>query len=372
MKKKVMVAMSGGVDSSVAAALLCEQGYEVTGVTMKIWVDDKDGRLAVDAGGCCSLPAMRDARAVCKKLGIDHYVFDFRDVFARQVIDNFCDQYIAGRTPNPCIRCNQCVKWDTFLQLARSMGMEYIATGHYSRIEREPESGKYLLKKGVDPRKDQSYVLHSLAQEQLAHTCFPVGGHTKEEVREKARQLGLPVAERPESQDICFIPDNDYRRFLKENRPKRIRPGKIADRNGDVLGEHAGIAFYTIGQRKGLGLSARNPYYVVALDSETNRVIVGSEHDLLVNGLVAVDINLISVDSISTPFAVDAKIRYTTPAFKAVLSMQERGATVWFEHPQKAVTQGQAVVFYQEDLVIGGGVIDGVLRRQAPQEKGDK
>lgn len=363
MKTKVMMAMSGGVDSSTAAALLCRQGYEVTGVTMQIWPDEEVADRVDKNGGCCSLPAMKDARVVAEKLGITHHVFDFRDVFNQQVIANFGEEYLKGRTPNPCIRCNQYVKWDTFLELAKSLEMDYIATGHYARIEREPESGRFLLKKGADSRKDQSYVLYTMNQDQLAHTMFPLGEFIKDQIREKAREFDLPVAERPESQEICFIPDNDYRRYLREHLAQEINPGPIINLKGEVLGEHPGVPFFTIGQRKGLGLAAPNPYYVIALEPEKNQVIVGEENDLFAKGLVAKDLNLIAIDKPEQPLRVEVKIRYATPAAKAVLfygSCDE--ARVEFEQPQKAITPGQAAVFYQDDLVIGGGTIDSVLR----------
>lgn len=362
MKKKVLVAMSGGVDSSVAAALLSEWGYDVVGATMQIWSGNEKAEKADKDGGCCSLPAMKDARAVAEQLGIMHYVFDFRDIFFNRVITNFCDEYKRGRTPNPCIRCNQYVKWETFLDLARSLEMDYMATGHYAQIDRDAVSSRYLLRKGADPAKDQSYVLYTMTQDQLAQTLLPLGDFTKAQIRQKARQLDLPVAERPESQEICFIPDNDYRRYLTEHVSLAIKPGKIVNLQGEVLGEHKGLPFYTIGQRKGLGLAAPRPYYVVALDVERNRVAVGFEENLYATSLVAANTNFITFDKLCQPFEARAKIRYSTDAADATIAPFENGKVkVSFEKPQKAITPGQAVVFYQNDIVVGGGTIELVL-----------
>jgi len=362
MKKKVMVAMSGGVDSSTAAGILCEHGYEVTGVTMQIWPAGQDGGETDNDTGCCSLPAMRDAREVAEKLGITHYVFDFRDVFSERVIENFCNEYRVGRTPNPCIRCNQYVKFDTFLELAKSLGMDFIATGHYARIKFDSGMKRYLLKKGVDSGKDQSYVLYTMTQDQLAHTLMPLGGFTKSQIREKARELQLPVADRPESQEICFIPDNDYRKYLRDHVPEAIRPGCILNLAGEHLGEHEGVAFYTIGQRKGLGLAAARPYYIVSLNPERNEVTVGFEEDLRASAFVAADMNFIAIEKLAGPLSAGAKIRYNAaPAAATISPLGNDQVKVEFEQPQKAITPGQAVVFYDGDLVIGGGTIERVF-----------
>ncbi len=358
-----MMAMSGGVDSSTTAAFLCEQGYDVTGVTMQIWPAEENSEQRDKEGGCCSLPAMKDARKVAEKLGITHYVFDFRDVFSEKVIANFCNEYKEGRTPNPCIRCNQYVKFETFLELAKSLGIDFIATGHYARIRFDPITGRYLLKKGVDSEKDQSYVLYMMTQDQLAHTLLPLGDFTKGQIRQKAREFGLPVAERPESQEICFIPDNDYRRYLKDHIPEAIKPGQIVNLKGEVLGRHSGVAFYTIGQRKGLGLSAPRPCYVIHLNLEKNQVIVGFEEDLYAKTFVATASNFITIDKLNKPLHVKAKIRYSAdPADATITPLETDKVQVEFGQPQKAITPGQAVVFYDDDLVIGGGTIDLVLR----------
>jgi len=298
---KVVVAMSGGVDSSVTAALLKEEGYQVLGATMQIWPSNELADEADKFGGCCGLDAVSDAKRVAYKLGIPHYVMNFRDIFAQKVIANFCREYSLGRTPNPCIRCNEYIKFDALLGRAKELDADFVATGHYARIERDEVSGRYLLKKGVDRRKDQSYVLYVMTQNQLRHALMPLGGFTKERARQIARELGLPVADKTESQEICFIPDDDYTRFLKEYMPQAAQPGPILDRDGNTLGEHRGILSYTVGQRKGLGISAREPLYVVAIDRERNAIIVGTKREVYGDELIAADLNWIAMESPKQP-----------------------------------------------------------------------
>jgi tRNA-specific 2-thiouridylase len=342
----IVVAMSGGVDSSVAAALLKEQGHDVIGITMQVWPSKKS------FGGCCSLEAVNDAKKVADKLGIPHYVLNFRDVFQKDVIDNFVEEYKQGRTPNPCIRCNQFIKFDHLHRKALELGAEYVATGHYARIE----NGKLL--KGKDKRKDQAYVLYMMNQESLAHTLYPLGEMTKEEVRKLAKKYELPVAEKEESQEICFVEDDDYGRFIKENCPEAVKPGPIMDKNGNILGQHDGIAFYTLGQRKGIGSHKSLPKYVVALDREKNAVIIGDQKDILGKELIADNVSYISGKAPAKPLKIRAKIRYNSPEAEAVICpMGKERVKVEFEKPQRAITPGQSVVFYIGDEVIGGGII---------------
>lgn len=357
MKKRVLVAMSGGVDSSVSAALLKDQGFQVIGVTMQIWPKDKTdetGRF----GGCCGLDAVEDAKRVASRLGIPHYVLNFREVFDDMVIANFCEEYTKGRTPNPCIRCNQYIKFDALLKKAEKLGADYIATGHYARIEYDNQSNRYLLRRGVDPKKDQSYVLYVMTHPQLKRTLMPVGNFTKDRVREIAKEKELSVAEKEESQEICFIPDNDYREFLRERIPEEAKPGPILNKEGKVIGEHPGVIFYTIGQRSGIGVTSREPLYVIAINKENNSIVVGKKEDVYSDKLIASDTNFIAFNKLKEVIKVDAKIRYRHQASPATLiPLNGDEVYVEFHQPQLAITPGQAVVFYSGDTVIGGGTI---------------
>ncbi|MGB4504129.1 MAG: tRNA 2-thiouridine(34) synthase MnmA [Syntrophaceticus sp.] len=345
MQETVFVAMSGGVDSSAAAFLLLEEGYKVCGITMKHW-----------SGGTS---AVEDASKVAAFLGIPHYVCDIQDIFQRNVIDYFCREYLVGRTPNPCVICNKKIKFGALFQRARELGADYLATGHYVRVAYDDQRRRWVLKKGVDKKKDQSYVLYTLSQNTLPYLKFPLGNYQKNEVRQIIARAGLPVAGKKESQEICFIPDHDYRRFLLKSAPQTAEPGVIYDIQGNPVGEHRGVAFYTIGQRRGLGLALGYPAYVIEIDPVRNALVVGKREDLLVSGLIASDVNLIALDSLLEPYPAQVKIRYTFSPAEAVISPGEKGEIiVMFSQKQKAVTPGQAVVFYQDDLVLGGGIID--------------
>jgi len=354
---KVVVAMSGGVDSSVAAALLKQEGYDVIGATMQLRPSDENN----NGNGRQSSPgldAVADARKVAEKLGIPHHVIDLRDVFARAIIADFCREYSLGRTPNPCVRCNQLIKFGILWEKARELGADFLATGHYARIEKDGTTGKNLLKKGKDPLKDQSYFLCRLTPEQLGFTLFPLGNLTKTGVRQIARELGLPVAARPESQEICFIPGDDYAAFLQNYAPAAASPGPILDSKGNVLGQHRGIMFYTIGQRKGLGIAAPQPLYVTAIEPERNAVIVGAKEQTYTDELVADNFNWLSGSAPVYPITVKARVRYRHPEAEAIVSLLDKTSIhVKFSAPQMAVTPGQTVVFYDGDTVIGGGTI---------------
>jgi len=351
--ERVVVAMSGGVDSSVAAALLKEAGYEVIGVTMEIWPSNGQA-----FGGCCGIEAAEDAKRVAYKLDIPHYVMNFRDIFAQRVIDYFCVEYSLGRTPNPCIRCNQYIKFGALLQRIRELDADFMATGHYARIEQSPNG--YRLLKAVDPTKDQSYFLYTLGQRELKHLLLPVGNFNKAQVRKLAVELGLPTANRRESQDICFTPDNDYRSFIARYIP--LKPGDIVDTNDKVLGKHKGLALYTVGQHKGLGLNSSERLFVLRLDAASNRLVVGTEDELFSNRLNASQLSWVSGEAPSGN--ITAKIRYKSPEVAVQLTLRDGMAEVLFHEPQRAITPGQAVVFYQGETVLGGGIIEeGELKR---------
>ncbi|KYN78056.1 tRNA(5-methylaminomethyl-2-thiouridine)-methyltransferase [Clostridium sporogenes] len=355
MRKKVLVGMSGGVDSSVAAYLLKEQGYEVIGVTMQIWQDDEE--FIEKEGGCCSLSAVADARRVANKIGIPFYVMNFKDAFKRNVIDYFVDEYMEGRTPNPCIACNKFIKFSSFLDKAMAMGIDYVATGHYAIIEKQKD--RYIIRKSEDDKKDQTYALYNLTQFQLERTLMPCGQYKKSQIREIAKDIGLRVHNKKDSQEICFIPDNDHGRYIKNRFPNKVREGNFVDKQGNVLGKHKGIVYYTIGQRKGLGIAFGKPMYVVDINPFKNEVVLGTIEDLLNTELIAKDINYIPFDTLKEPMEVEAKIRYSQIPSKAIITPIDDGRVrVNFHEKQRAITKGQSVVFYKDDLLIGGGIIE--------------
>jgi tRNA-specific 2-thiouridylase len=350
--------MSGGVDSSVAAALLKEAGHDLIGVTMSL-LPQVDGKTSNNGVGENRVPeAVVKAKEVAVKLSIPHYVIDFHEIFQEKVIADFCREYALGRTPNPCIRCNRYVKFGALLEKARELGADFIATGHYTRIQRDDTTGGYLLKKGVETHKDQSYFLCQLTQEQLAQAIFPVGDLTKEKVRQIASAIDLPAADRPESQEICFIPDDDYTSFLKSQIPDAYRPGPIIDVEGNTIGEHRGIPAYTIGQRRGLGIAATEPLYVTAIYPERNAVAVGPKDRTYRRELIANNLNWIASPP-EQPIRVKARVRYRHKEAEAIVTPTANDTVhVLFRELQMAITPGQTVAFYDGDTVIGGGTIN--------------
>ncbi len=354
MMAKVLIAMSGGVDSSVAAHLLQQDGYECVGCTMKLYQNEDAG--IPKAHTCCSLDDVEDARSVAYALGITHYTFNFSDAFREQVIDKFVREYTNGRTPNPCIDCNRTMKFGKLFDRAKVLECDYIATGHYARIERI--NGKYVLKKALDLSKDQSYVLYSMNQEHLAHTLFPLGALNKTEVRAIAQEHGFTNARKPDSQDICFVPNGDYAQVLELHAGKTFPEGDFTDRNGNVLGKHRGIIHYTIGQRKGLGIPFTTPHYVCGICPKNNTVILGENQDLYKDTLIADAFNWISGSQPNAPVRCKAKIRYRQQEQPATATVCDDGRVkIQFDEPQRAITPGQAVVLYDSDIVLGGGVI---------------
>ena len=359
MRKKVAVAMSGGVDSSVASAMLEEDGYDVIGLTMKLWEYDDVGGNFDNETSCCSIDSINNARSVCEEIGIPHYTVNLTDIFKKEVIKNFVDEYLKGRTPNPCVICNVKIKWESLLKKGLEIGAEYFSTGHYAQVDFK--NNRFILKKGRDINKDQSYALWGLSQEALSRTVLPIGKMTKSEVREYAKERNLKTAGVKESQEICFIPDDDYHRFLQEwqgNLNEEIKRGEILDKNGKILGYHKGYPLYTIGQRKKLGIAVGRPIYVTHIEVETNRVYVGDEEELYDIGLVADNINLMAFESLEKPIRVVTKIRYNDEGTEStVYQINENEVKVIFDSPKKSVTPGQSAVFYQDDIVIGGGII---------------
>ena len=355
-KKKVVVGMSGGVDSSVAAYLLKKAGYDVIGVTMQIWQDEAE-TVQEENGGCCGLSAVDDARRVAQVLDIPYYVMNFKKEFRENVMDYFTNEYLCGRTPNPCIACNRYVKWEALLQRSLSIGADYIATGHYARIE-QLANGRYAIANSVTAAKDQTYALYNLTQEQLSHTLMPVGDYTKPQVREIAAKIGLEVANKPDSQEICFVPDQDYAGFIERETGQKELPGNFVTEDGRILGQHKGISHYTVGQRKGLNLAMGHPVFVTQIRPDTREVVIGEAQDVFTDRLTADRINYMAADHFEKGQIVTAKIRYSHAGARCEIEeCTGDRITVHFPEPVRAVTPGQAVVFYEDGVVLGGATI---------------
>lgn len=361
--EKVVVGMSGGVDSSVAAYLLKEQGYDVIGITMQIWQDEDVCKME-ENGGCCGLSAVEDARRVAAVLDIPYYVMNFKQEFKTSVIDYFVSEYRNARTPNPCIACNRYVKWEALLNKSLGIGASYIATGHYAKILKL-DNGRYTIQKSVTKEKDQTYALYNLSQSQLAHTLMPVGAYSKEEIRQIAFDQKLPVASKPDSQEICFVSNNDYAGFitdyLKENKQDNftgLEPGNFVNTKGEIIGQHKGLIHYTVGQRKGLNLAMGHPVFVVELDPEKNQVVIGDSNEVFSDRLLANRLNFMAIEDLEDEMTVEAKIRYSHKGARCRIKKTDKDEVLCiFEEPQRAITPGQAVVFYQDDYIVGGGTI---------------
>lgn len=345
MKKKILLGMSGGVDSSVSAVLLQEQGYDVIGATMKMWEDTEK--------------AIEDAKKVCNKLGIEHHVIDCTEKFRCHVINKFISEYENAKTPNPCVECNRYLKFGAFYEKAKELGCEYIATGHYAKTEYSEKYKRYVLKKSDEEKKDQTYFLYYIPKEEIEYIIFPLQNRTsKEETRKIAEKNNLEVAQKKDSQEICFIPDNDYQKFLQKYSSQKPKVGNIVLKDGTVLGKHDGLINYTIGQRKGLGISYKEPLYVIKLDIQKNQVIVGTEQDLYSKELIADEINWLAIDQLKEPLKLKAKVRYRAKEAECtVYPIENEQVKVIFDEPQRAITPGQSVVFYDKDIVVGGGKI---------------
>lgn len=350
-KKRVLLGMSGGVDSSVAAYLLQKDGYEVVGATMKLW----------EAGDDDKNQAIVDAKKVAERLGVEHHIVDFQDDFKKNVVSRFIDEYFEGKTPNPCVFCNKNIKFEKMFEVADKLNCDYVATGHYARMEYNDEKGLYELKRASSDKKDQTYMMYNLNQKKMARILFPIGNYDKSVIRKIAEEIGLEVYNKPDSQDICFVPDQDYEAFLKTYSEKKVKKGRFLDSDGNKLGEHNGIISYTIGQRKGLGITFGKPTYVIGINGEDNSIILGDNEDLFKSELIACEVNFldINIDEMEAPRVVESKIRYSSKLSKAtVTKISDRRVSVVFETPQRAITSGQSVVFYDGDVLIGGGIIE--------------
>ncbi len=347
--KKVLIGMSGGVDSSVAALLLKDNGYTVIGTTLELFT----------GGSCCNVDTYNDAKNVCKSMGIQHFIFDYKEEFKKYVIDDFINSYAVSKTPNPCIECNKYLKFGVMYDKARELGCDYIATGHYAKSEYSEKYGRWVLKKSNAGKKDQSYVLWSINKDLIEHVLFPLGDfNNKDEIRKIAENRNLKVANKKDSEDICFVPDGNYKKFLEENSDIRPKAGNIVNTKGEILGKHTGLYNYTIGQRKGLNIAYKVPLFVVALDSEKNEVIVGEESECYKKELVVNEVNLLLFDEIKEPLRVKTKTRYSASEHDSTIFMNEDGTIkVVFDEPQRAITKGQSAVFYIDDIVVGGGKI---------------